>query len=396
VAPKPAGATTKIVSEVNRTTLLEALQATGPMTIQQLRQATGLSLATINRIIDRLRVEGLIIEQGMASSSGGRPPRLLAYNGRRSSVIATDIGGRTITGGIFDLHGQLLYQLTTETHKDGASTADSSKVFERVAGLIETLIAEADRLDSPARAVGIGVPGTVRSDTGLVQFAPSLHWWDLPLAGLLQERLSLPVVVENDVNLIAVGEHRFGVSRGSRDVITIAIGTGLGAGLIINSSLYRGAQGGAGEIGYALMEPSSLDQPWPGYGDLESRISGPAMARRAAAELSFSATGDSPEEFLERLDHGNPVATTLFTKLMNETAQAIANAAVLLNPELVVLAGGLGTRIGEAAIPIIETRLRGRIPMVPRFAVAEVDHVELVGAAQMAIDLTRNRSYLTH
>lgn len=396
VSDTRSGATTRIVSEVNSTAILEALQSSGPMTLQQIGGATGLSPATVNRIIDRLGKDRLVIDVGVATSSGGRPPRLIGYNSRRHSVIAIDIGARKISGGVFDLQGRRLHTDVTTT-VPGDDPAASSQVFEQVTVLIARLVARAERLNCPAQTVGVGVPGTVRTDTGIVQFAPSVHWWDLPLASLLTERIGLPVVVENDVNLIAVAEHKLGAARNSSNAVTIAIGTGVGAGLILNGRLYRGAHGGSGEVGYMLMDVGSLAQPWPGFGDLESRISGRTMVEQTREALGLDETAlTHPRELVELVRSGNETAAAILRSTIDYVAMAVANISTVLNPEIVVVAGGAGSDLAELAIPMITARLQGRIPLVPRVVAAEVEDVELVGASLVAIEQSRDFRYVTN
>lgn len=390
------GATTRIVSEVNKTAIVQTLQTQGPLTLQQLREETGLSPATVNRIVDRLRSDDLIIDAGAATSSGGRPPRLLGFNSRRHSVIAIDIGARKISGNIFDLQGNHLSPHTTVVSIDQNGPDTASEAFEQVAQLCHELFDLAAAQGSPARAIGIGVPGMVRSDSGIVQFAPSVQWWDLPLASLLAERLGIPVVVENDVNLIALAEHRFGAARGCTNSVTFAIGTGVGAGVIINGEVYRGSLGGAGEVGYMLMDVDSLQRPWPGFGDLESRVSGRTLVEQVRETIgSQESELTHPRDALAILRAGDDQVEKLFKEFLDYIAMAVANISVVLNPEVVVFAGGAGVEIVEGLIPHVRARLQGRIPLVPQLRATEVKDVELIGASQVAIEEIQDFSYVT-
>ncbi|GAA4212697.1 ROK family transcriptional regulator [Actinocatenispora rupis] len=395
MAGRTSTATTRAVSQVNRTALLEALRSGGPMTLQDLQSSTGLSPATVNRLVDAMRRDGLIVDVGVGVSTGGRPPRLIGYNARASSVIAVDLGARTIKGVLYDLSGAALAVRTVDTGAD-SDAASGPGVFDRVAELAERLVATGVEQGSPARAVAVGVPGTVRTDTGMVEFAPSLRWWDMPLAELLTERLGVPVVVENDVNLRAVAEHRLGAGRGMASMAVVAVGTGVGAGLVIGGELFRGAQGGAGEIGYMLLDRSSVARPWPGFGDLESRIGGPALARRAAdAGLAEPKGGLDAERVLARVRAGDRTANEVFRAVVDEVAMAVANLAVVLNPEAIILAGGVGDAAADLLLPAVRARLAGRIPLVPKLVAAEVPDGELRGAAQLAVESSEHPVYLT-
>ena len=183
-------------------------------------------------------------------------------------MLAIDLGPRKITGAVIDMDGAFVHREIRATVPSGAEP-QPKQVFNRLLEFCLDLLKIA-RERCPAQAVAVSVPG--RTQNGLVEFAPALQWWGMPLGELLRERLELPVLVENDVNLLALVEHRRGAGVGCQNMVAVSIGTGVGAGLVLDGRLHRGWQGGAGELGYLLVEPASLEQPWPGFGDLESRI----------------------------------------------------------------------------------------------------------------------------
>lgn len=374
-------ATTREVARLNQSTLVETLRRHGPMTLQQLRTVTGLSSATVTRLVDRLRQDGVVVNQGVDRSTGGRPPQLVAFNPRRYSVIGLDVGGRTIEGAVVDLEGRILHQHVVPTHAEQPSGNgdDALEVFDRIAAAADVLIKRATQLKCPARAVGVGVPGAVRSDSDVVQFAPSLGWWDMPLRSMLLDRTQLPVVVENDVNLLAVAEHRHGAGRAADDLLVLALGTGVGAALILDGRLYRGHQGGAGEVGYYLLDPTSLDREWPGFGDLESRVADWQQRMRALA-------GDDLDRIRALLVDGDDTEG-LLDELAALVSLVCANSASLLNPRRIVVGGALGRAIGDALVPRVARALTNRVPWQPEFAVARVERAELLGAAQLATEL---------
>lgn len=381
--------TTRQVAELNSTSLVTTLRRRGPMTLQQLREATGLSSATITRLVDRLRRDGVVINSGVERSTGGRPPVVVAFNPRQYSVIGIDVGARRIGGALFDLNGTVLHEFAVATHDDGAADAarprrddTGTEVLDRIVQVAQTLVTEATAQRCPVRAVGVGVPGAVRTDTEVVQFAPSLGPWDIPLRRRLLERTDKPVVVENDVNLVALAEHRWGAGRGADDLLVIALGTGVGAALVLDGRLYRGHQGGAGEVGYSLLGRESLTRTWPGFGDFETRVS---ELQAAIRELTLG-TSDWAEVAIA-LDRGAVDADTLLDELADIVTLVCANAVSLLNPQRVVLGGAMGTALGARLAPRIADRLRDRVPWQPEFAVAAVEEAVRRGAAQLADEL---------
>lgn len=390
-------ATTRIVSRVNQTVLLETLRAEGPVSRQQLATLTGLSSATVNRLVEALKAEGLVVDAERAPSTGGRPPQLIRYNADAQTVLALALGPRRIIGAVADLAGTIRHREERPTLPAG--DAAGSEILDNLLAFIRDLTARARRLAAPPRAVAVGVPGVVRDPSGPVEFAPALGWRSMPLAALLSEELGLPVAVENNVNLIALATHRHGPGAGTQHMAAIVAEIGVGAGLILGGALHRGRLGGAGEVGYLLLEHDSLDRPWPGFGDLESRIGLAGIGRRMAE--AGLATGDDAalpavDGLFEAARTGDPRAGKLVRELADDFALLVANVAVLLSPELIALGGETFRAGADLLLPAIETRLYGRIPAVPRLTVVESADVEIIGAAELAIEATAGAAFLTH
>ncbi len=380
----PRTASNRTASRVNSTLLLDALRGGGALPRAALARVTGLSIATVNRLVDRMIEDGEVEETGQAPSTGGRPARLVRFNASAHAVLAVALGGRLATAAVTDLDAQVL--LRDERLVDSQARGTGRDVFEAVAALGSELIEKAAAQRIEVRAACVSVPGVVRHRSGLVEFAPALQWFDFSLVSLLEERLGIAVRVENDVNLAAVAELRHGTARGRSDVLTVMVGTGVGAALILDGRLYRGAVGASGELGYTMMGRSSLDSPWPGFGDLESRIGAAGVLRRLDDGQAAEPDADS---FLERVRGGDAAARAVFDELVDDLALSIANASALLNPELVVLGGEFGRACADLMLPAIGRRVNGRIPFVPELAAAELDD-----AAELAIDASADGAAL--
>ncbi|MFF0740386.1 ROK family protein [Streptomyces sp. NPDC004111] len=385
---RPPTATNRTAAQVNTTALLDRLRTAGPQSLSELVQHTGLSTATVNRLVDRLTADGRVLEAGRTVPTGGRPARLVKFNARARSVLALDIGGRKIAGAVTDLEARMVRR-RKRSLAPGADGRPAGDFFEALADLAGALVKDAAQGPAPVHTVAVSVPGVVRRDTGQVEFAPSLQWFDLPLGALLEERLGLPVRVANDVNLLALAELRHGAARGRRDVLTVALGTGVGASLVLGGELYGGGAGAAGEIGYTLLGRQSLATPWPGFGDLESRVGTAGilarMRERRAGREALPA-GFGSEDFLRLARSGDEAATAVLAELVDDLSLTIGNAATLLNPELVVLGGGFGRAAADLLVPAVQRRLQGRIPLLPALTGAALEDAQLVGAAELAID----------
>jgi glucokinase len=236
--------------------------------------------------------------------------------------------------------------------------------------------------------VGAGAPGITDVDAGIVISAPHLsRWQNVPLRQLLQERLQVPVVIENDVNLGALGESWCGAARGIRNFVFLAIGTGIGAGIFVNGCLHRGDDWAAGEVGYMHVPGATdgmleLDRPGP----LESAIGGAGIERawRHLCHGRHASTRQATQIF-ECAQAGDPAARRLLQGTARMLADAVLNISLVLNSSLVVFGGGVGTSqpLFETTRRIIERNQFAR----PRLALSVLGKdAQLFGAVRLALD----------
>lgn len=225
---------------------------------------------------------------------------------------------------------------------------------------------------------------------------PEFGWTGVPFGTLLRQRTDLPIVVENDANALAFGELRAGAGKGLSGLVAIFLENGLGAGVITNGELYRGARAEAGEIGYLLMERSSLERSYDEHGDLEDRIGSLALTRRARElGVALPASGTlAAQDVFELARTGDRDAREMADEILDMVAIAVAALVIVLDPELVVFGSSFA---GEHAnvIPEIEQRLRGRIIRVPR--VTPATHGEdgvLLGIAELAAAEVNGFAYI--
>ncbi|MEX1172424.1 MAG: ROK family transcriptional regulator [Chloroflexota bacterium] len=376
---------------------MELLRERGPLSRQEIASLSGLSQATVNRLTADLARERAIVPDTQGPSSGGRPPLLYRYNGQAKGVVALDVGGTKTAGAVADLTGALIHREVRPTFAEGDTHDVAAATLERTLSFAADLVRQALRAGAPPRAVAIGVPGVVHPERGEVEWAPAIQWRHLPLARLATERLGIETIVENDVNLMAFGEHRRGVGRGTHHMIGLALGTGVGAGLILDGHLYRGWNDAAGEVGYLLVERSSLERAYPGFGDLESRIGGRGIGLRAH-ERGMRGPADgavTAADVFAAARSGDAAATDLVSEIADEFALAVGGLAAMLAPELIVIGGGIG-RSADLLIPRLRERLVGRVPHVPRIEPAALgDDATLIGAAELAIEASAGYSYVT-
>ncbi|MCX6038321.1 MAG: ROK family transcriptional regulator, partial [Chloroflexi bacterium] len=222
--------------DINRSAILEIIRRESPISRSAIAERLGVSLPTVMRIVDKLISEGFVRPQGSTEWSGGRRRSLLEFNAGGYVVLGVDMGGTKMYGAISDLGGNILDEVNISRH--GTSGEDS---FNYLTTLIDSLLASPRVEGRRVRGIGVGAPGVTLHKEGIVTWAYTLHWENFPLKAKLAERYDYPIVVDNDVNLAALGELWFGAGQNCQDMILIAIGTGIGAGVIIDGALYRGS-----------------------------------------------------------------------------------------------------------------------------------------------------------
>jgi glucokinase len=276
---------------------------------------------------------------------------------------ALDLGGTKILVLIAGTAGDVLASERVPTEADEGPDA----VIDRMVEALRTASREAGSNLEEIAAVGVSAPGPIDLEAGIVTSPPNLPGWhNVPLAAILRERLGRPVVLENDANCAALGEHGFGAGRGYRHMIYITISTGIGGGIIIDNRLYAGASGAAGEVGHIGVQPDGPTCAAGHPGCLEAFAAGSGIAARAAemieagllprtALLASQAPPLSAEDVFQAGQQGEAEAAALIERAGHYFGIGLASLINIFNPQAIVIGGGL-TNIGEAILgPAMET-----------------------------------------
>jgi glucokinase-like ROK family protein len=376
----PRTITAQDMRSINRSAILEIIRREGPVSRNAIADRLEVSLPTVMRVVDDLVKEDLVRPQSATQWTGGRRRALLEFNPAGQVVIGVDLGRTRMFGAIADLAGNVLGEADLNRHR-----TSGEKNFQRLTDLIDTLLAHPRIQGRRIRGIGVGAPGVTQHKEGVVTWAYSLKWHDYPLKAKLAGRYNLPIAVDNDVNLAALGELWFGEAQSVSNMVFITIGTGIGAGVIIDGVLYRGAHEASGEIGNMLPDREFLGKHYREFGALETIASGTGIAERARRVLK----GKRKPEELERLvaedvfdaaRQGQPWARKLVAETVDCLAVAIANLTVTFDPELIVLGGGV-TRSADLLIEPILRRIEGTIPAVPRLVVSSLERRAVVMGA---------------
>jgi predicted NBD/HSP70 family sugar kinase len=382
-------ATASLIRNINRSAILDLIREGSPISRSQIARQLNMSLPTVMRIVTDLMDDDLVRLHSPGESTGGRPGPLLEFNGNAYAVVGVDLGGSKLFGTVADLSGSIQQELH-KPHADGNSSRD---YLEELCRFIESLLdaprPEAQRI----RGIGVGVPGLTLVPEGVVTWAPSLGWRDLPLQQILSERFDMPVFVENDVNLTALGEWGFGAGRGARNLVSIAIGTGIGAGIIIGGALYRGHHQAAGEVGYLLPGIEYLGRRYEGFGALESLASGAGVAERAIQllrqeRLPVSVDGLTAHEVFGAARNGESWAQRVVDETVDYLSLAIASISALLDPEVIILGGGVA-RSADMLIEPILRRIEGVTLFLPHLVSSPLGRrAAAMGAIMLVLNAT--------
>ncbi|MBE3575496.1 MAG: ROK family transcriptional regulator [Firmicutes bacterium] len=335
----------------NRSAVLNVIRKYGPLSRTEIVGRTGLTLTAVSKIVSELQRSGLICDAGAANPNGGRKARLLRINSAARVAVGVNVGYSRICTVLTDLDGRILARHACVNRGLGSPQG----VLDYVADTVHGLLAENGVSRDKIIAVGVGIPGLVDTRRGISVFSPNLNWHQVPVGEYLESRLGLPVIVDNDVRAATLGERWHGAGKGLRTLVGLFVGTGIGAGLVIDGKLHYGATESAGEIGHTVVVPGGPICSCGNRGCLEAVASGRAIADRAKVAVAAGAPGG--EELLQiaggRLENltAEHVAlaarqgNVLGRQLMEETGRFLGIGVSILcnviNPEAVVLGGGV-------------------------------------------------------
>ncbi|MCU1516444.1 MAG: hypothetical protein JWQ75_1165 [Pseudarthrobacter sp.] len=361
--------------------LFQLLRDGKARTRAELALTTGLARSTVAARIDALIASGLVGPAGEAHSSGGRPPSRFAFNAAARAVLAVDVGATHVILAVTDLGGKVLAeQRLAQDVADGPEPVLGRVVDEGLA-----LLLQAGRGPRDLAGVGIGLPGPVEHATGRPVKPPIMPGWDgFDVVRFVQRSLPVPVLVDNDVNIMALGE-RTAHWPEHQNFLFIKVATGIGSGIISNGELQRGANGTAGDLGHVRV-PRGDDVlcRCGNYGCLEALASGPALAAELTGRGLPAAKG---RDVLKLVAGGNPQAVHALRQAGRDVGDVLATVVNLLNPSVIVIGGSLGQAGEHLMAGVREVVYRRSLPLATshlRIALSMAgDQAAILGASQM-------------
>ena len=314
----------ELIRNQNRAVVINLLRLRGPLSRTEISDLSGLAPSVLTRLVRDLVEEGVAQEVGKSDSTGGRPPVLVALNPDYARIIGIKVERTRLLAASVDLTGEIRDRAETRFH-DAPSPEDALTGIERLCEQLDT-----------GRTLGTGVciSGFIDPESGSDLFTPILGWENAALREPLQQRLGWPIWVENDVNALALAERWYGAGRTFRHFICITVGDGIGAGFVIGGDIYRGAFGGAGELGHITIDPGGPVCRCKERGCLEVFASDGFLLQEAAA-LNIG----NIESLIESARNGGSEARQIFARMGQYLGIGAKNVVNLLNPEAIVLGG---------------------------------------------------------
>jgi glucokinase-like ROK family protein len=363
--------------------LLRLIRTGRARTRGELGEVTGLARSTVAQRIDSLIEAGLVVEVGGAPSTGGRPPSLLGFNAEAGVILAADLGATHSRVAVCNLLAESLAETTAEVDINEGPDVVLGWLMETFDGLLD----EIRRSPSEVRGIGIGVPGPVDYTLGMAVNPPIMAGWHLhPIKDGFAKRYDAPVLVDNDVNIMALGEY-WVMEPKVDDFVFVKVGTGIGSGLILGGELHRGANGAAGDIGHVRATSDDVVCRCGNNGCLEASAGGAALAARLR-DSGLDASGG--RDVVRLVESGNEKATRAVRQAGRLIGQVLASMVNLLNPSLIMIGGDLARAEQQLLAGIREVVYQRSTTLSTTdltIAVSTLgDRAGVIGAAAMAVD----------
>jgi predicted NBD/HSP70 family sugar kinase len=377
--------TPRLLRSMNERVLLEHLRRNGPISRAQLARATGLSKPTVSQALANLERAGLVRPVGQAGSErGGRQAILYEPDPTAGYVVGIDIGRSWVRVAVADLASTIIVR------------CEERNQAQRVAPLVDLTTELAHRAVVAAGITSsqvvhtvIGTTGVYDSGSGHLLFASNLPREDQSgLVEMLRNAFEASLTVENDANLAALGERMFGCGTAAGTFVFLLVGTGIGMGIIINGNLYRGAHGASGEVAFLPLGPdASTDIDVKGRGMLEEAAAANGIIRNALAMGMSSPL--SAKQIFDAARVGDKIALAVVEQEGQYLARAVASIAAILDPELIVLGGGIGHNL-DLLIGPLERQLHAITPLRPPIVASKLgEDVILLGAIATGLEVAR-------
>ena len=381
-----------LVRVLNEQAVLEAILNNSGISRPEIAALTGLSLPTIVSLVAALEHIDLVRQQGLESGKVGRPAALYSVNPHAGYVFAVNLAGAKVRAGITNLFGEVLAEC-----EEAKATSSSDSILNQLRNIHDQLVKNLGFDQHVVGAASIGVPGVWDPKTDLLDAAynlPAFH--DRPLQASIQQTLNLPVIIENDVNLAAVGESWKGNAQGHDTFVVFSVNRGIGLGIVIDCEIYRGSRGAAGEVELLPIGANPFDpQVRSGGGPFEAAASGSSLSARLGRALTkdvqSTLTVDADiTQIIAAAEKGDKVGQAIFEDEARALAIGVAAVVAVLDPTLVILGGSVGTH--PKLVQKVKQYAAQLIPRMPSLEVSSLGHrAVFYGAIALGLPVARQQ-----
>lgn len=368
---------TKISRMMTLSAIVQAITTYGPISRASVAKMTGFSKQTVSEVVSTLEGDGWVQTVGRTEGNVGRRAVMYEIVPEAALVASVDLGGTKVRVALCNLSGSVVSEVKEPTVQAGGVA-----VVDQIARLVVQAAHKASIPTEKIRVAVVGVPGVLEVETGNIKMAPNIAGIDqVDFPSLLEARLRVEVIVENDVNLAALGEHWM-THQGERDnLVFLSVGTGIGAGLVIGGQLVRGSSGGAGEIGFLPFGADPYDAESFKVGALERVTATSAMIGNYA---SLTGQKISVPEIFERSLSGDKDATQALATAARNIALAIAAIVAVVDPSCIVVGGSIGAR--PELVEMIRSEIKTCFPRQVSVEPSVLgNHAALAGGASIAL-----------
>jgi len=398
-------ASSKLQSKINTSIIFNYIREYGPMSRIKISEDLGISPSAVSRVVDKLIREGYIVEAGKVktkSTKGGKRPTLLEVRKDIGYVVGVDLGKEKLKIAMANFNGEVI-----DIYK-GFRISNDKDIAEKVIDEIKKVLVRYQQQysnikSSDLRAICIGIPANIDKESGRIIGAPLYNEWkDLNFKQIISSEFDVPVCVENDVNLSALGEKYYGKGRNYNNLIFVEISNGIGAGIIIDNQLYRGSEGLAGEIGFTIVDTKNLCFKVKNKGFLEEVISIESIRKKVINEIKngretiiTGITKDDinliePRIIFEAAIQGDKLARDVINEIVDYLSVTIINLILAINPQYIVLGGDICTLPGVERLILepLREKIKNPIPFkLPEIEMASLgEDAGILGASYNAID----------
>jgi Transcriptional regulator/sugar kinase len=375
--------TTQEQTKIHNTRLiLHTIYSEGTISRAEVARITKLTPTTVSDLVQDLVNDKLVSEVGLGVSIGGKPPTLIEVPSNARIAIGVDLSDHEIHGSLINLRGETIYSASLPGNLTGDAAVDQIKA------LIDQLIEKVD--PDVLLGIGLGSPGVVSTEDGVVRRAVKYQWEEIPLKAILQKKYRVPVMIANDSQVAALAEYIYGVELNEKNLVLLKVGEGISAGLIINGKIFFGDGNGAGEIGHISVEPNGILCRCGHLGCLET-----VSSLRALAQMSREAfpntDGLSNESVLDMLVKGLEAKNPQSQRIVNRSGEylglAVANVVGLLNIHKIVLAGevsALGDALTNSIVSSMQEKALDALAQQTQIFVSKLgNEIVQIGAAAL-------------